>query len=310
MRLPLRIFRRKWRQGERSGGYSCQLLHEWSQWLAEWALFQREPGRGISAHWPAYELRHGRWNRVPPRVCSGRLPCRCCERAGGIAQILNVGVSLQVPQAGVGVGQIELGLAVAVRVLAMRSRCFSTLVTSSFCAPVEPGICWIASSSSVSRLLLNWRRSAERASALRRLLVGHSGLPDDACNACDQRDKQHGRRRQSPSMAANELAGKVAQCAAARRHRKPFEIGAQIVGQPLGGQIALLGLLAQSLQQNRFQIAVEPLARAGRRGPARRLFADRAQHLAPWLAPSIRRAAFRSAEDIKARPASKCPMPW
>ena len=106
--------------------------------------------------------------------------------------------------------------------------------------------------------MLNWRRSAERASALRRSSIGHPGLPQHAGDAGHQRCGQQCRCRQAEPVAADELCGSIPQRAAARRHRQPLEIGAKIGGELLGGEIALLRLLAQSLQQDRFQIGVEP----------------------------------------------------
>ena len=46
--------------------------------------------------------------------------------------------------------------------------------------------------------------------------------------------------------------------------RLPIQIGAKIGGELLGGEIALLRLLAQRLEQNSLQIGVEPLAGARR----------------------------------------------
>ena len=92
------------------------------------------------------------------------------------------------------------------------------------------------------------------------LLVGHPGLPHDAGNARHQGGGQQRRSRQAEPVAADELAGSIAERAAARRNRQPLEIGAKIGGKLLGGEIALLGFLAQSLQQDRFQIGIEPLA--------------------------------------------------
>jgi len=115
-------------------------------------------------------------------VAQGRSPRRCSSSRRWGRQILVVAIPLQVSQPRIGVDQIKLRLAVAVDVLAVRSKCSRTRVTRS-CCPVEPGNSLIASSNSESRLLLNCagrQRFPRLCDALRRPLspashADHSG---------------------------------------------------------------------------------------------------------------------------------------
>ena len=92
-------------------------------------------------------------------------------------------------------------------------------MTSSFCTPVEPGSCLIASSNSDNRLLLNWRRSAERASALRRsslaTLACHNTPATPATNVAASSAAPY----ESNHGGADELTGSIAKRAPARRNR-------------------------------------------------------------------------------------------
>ena len=69
----------------------------------------------------------------------------------------------------------------------------------------------------------------------------------------------------------------------ARGHRQPLQPGANVRGQLLGGKIAIARLLAQRLQQDRFQVGVEPLAGACRlRRPARGFLGGAAEKVAQF----------------------------
>lgn len=82
-------------------------------------------------------------------------------------------------------------------------------------------------------------------------------LPQGRADATgDARHQQHGSRHAQP-VATQELAQAVAGAGRLRQHRQAVEPAAQVVGQRVGGGVALLGFLGQGLEQHAIEVALE-----------------------------------------------------
>ena len=83
------------------------------------------------------------------------------------------------------------------------------------------------------------------------------GSAFEAESAGDHRQHDQQGRRRLPAIAAQELAGAIAEVPAVRADRLAGEIALQVLGELLDGGIALAGLLAQGLEQDVLEIPVD-----------------------------------------------------
>ena len=160
----------------------------WKRWRpASWRFANRislrEACARASARIASRSLGSGRGKRLG----DGESFAQAQKRPGGVAQILVVGIALNVSQPSIRIHQIELGLAVALRVLGHAVQVFEHARDQQLLCAGGAGKLFDGFVQFGEQAVAQLAQVRGARLGLAPLLVGHSGLPQHAGNARHQR---------------------------------------------------------------------------------------------------------------------------